>query len=177
MKQEAFEVLKNRRAIRSYKADQVPADLLDAVLEAGTYAPTGMGLQSPVIVAVQDPETVAQLDKLNASMLPDPSQIPHPYYGAPTILLVFAPDDAFTGSTDAICVGTNLINAAYAAGLGSCWIHRSTEMFQSEEGKALLAKWGLPENLVAYCSIALGFADGEVPQAPPRKDDYIVKIL
>ena len=152
MKFEALEVLKNRRAIRAYKPEQITDEALNAVLEAGTYAPTGGGTQGVKIVAVQSPENVAAVDALNAKVLNNPGA--HPYYGAPTILLVLA----------------------YAVGLGSCWIHRCKQMFELPEGKALLKQWGLPETLTGVASIALGYAACEQPVAKPRKADYIVRV-
>ena len=174
MKQEALEVLKNRRAIRAYKLGQIAEEELNAVLEAGTYAPTGAGKQGVRIVAVQTPEDVAAVDALNAKVLNNPGA--HPYYGAPTILLVFETEECVTHELDGAAVCTNMLNAAYAVGLGSCWIHRCKQMFELPEGKALLKKWGLPETVVGVASIALGYADCEQPAAKPRKDDYIVKV-
>lgn len=176
MKYEALEVLKNRRAIRKFKSEQIKPEELDAVLEAGSYAPTGMGKQSPLIVAVQDPEKVEKVKKLNAKILGSNTD---PYYGAPTIILVFATDivkDYELTTLDAAAVCTNLLNAAYAAGLGSCWIHRANPMFESDEGKALLREWGLPQNLRGVCSIALGYADCEHPVPRARREGYIVKL-
>lgn len=175
MNNEALNVLKNRRAIRKYKAEQIKDSELDAVLEAGTYAPTGMGKQSPLIVAVQDPEKVAEIKKLNAKIIGNDSD---PYYGAPTIILIFSENayDKEIGILDAASVCVNMLNAAYAVGLGSCWIHRAYPMFESDEGKALLKKWGLSENLRGVASIALGYADCEHPQARPRRDGYVVKL-
>jgi len=176
MKMEAMEVLKNRRAIRKFKPDAIPPQLLDAVLEAGTYAPTGSGKQSPVIVVLQDEEKVNKIKALNAAVM---GRDTDPYYGAPVILLVLATDRAPTEEIailDGAAVTTNLLNAAYAAGLGSCWIHRCKEMFEREEGKALLKEWGLPENLRGVCSIALGYADCEQPVPIARKEDYIIKL-
>lgn len=173
MKTEALEVLRNRRAIREFKPEQITDEELDAVLEAGTYAPTAGGKQSPTIVVVQNPEDVALLNAMNAKVLGN--EAAQPYYGAPTILLVLAPEDAFLPVEDCSLVGGNMLNAAYAVGLGSCWIHRSKEMFESPEGKELLKKWGLPESTTSLCSIALGYAAGSQPEAPARKPDYIVK--
>lgn len=174
MKLEALEVLKNRRAIRAYKPAQITEEELNAVLEAGTYAPTGAGTQGVKIVAVQSPEAVAAVDALNAKVLNNPKA--HPYYGAPTILLVFETEACVTRELDGAAVCTNLLNAAYAVGLGSCWIHRCKPMFEMEEGKALLRQWGLPENLTGVASVALGYADCEPPVPKPRKDDYIAKV-
>ncbi|MBQ8263222.1 MAG: nitroreductase family protein, partial [Oscillospiraceae bacterium] len=94
-----------------------------------------------------------------------------PYYGAPTIILVVAPDDGF-GQLNGSAVLTNMVNAAYAAGLGACWIHRPQQMFELPEGKEMLAKWGLPEDSMGIGSIALGYADMELPEASPRKEGY-----
>ncbi|MCD8215739.1 MAG: nitroreductase [Clostridiales bacterium] len=175
MKKEALEVLENRRSIRKFKAEQIKDSELEAVLKAGTYAPTGMGTQSPVIVAVQKPETVAKIDKMNAEILNMPA-MPHPYYGAPTILIVLAPKGGLTYMEDGSLAAGNLMNAAYAVGLGSCWIHRDKEMFESEEGKALLKEWGLPDNLAGVASIALGYPDCPQPKAAKRKDGYVVYV-
>lgn len=175
MKKEALEVLKNRRSIRKFQSRQISAEELDTVLEAGTYAPTAGGRQAPVIVAVQDAETVAALDAMNAKVMGNAS-------GASLLRRAdhSARDGAGRGRAGgaglARAIGGNLLNAAYAVGLGSCWIHRSKEMFESEEGKALLKKWGLPETMRGVCSIALGYADCPHPDAAPRKSGYIIKV-
>lgn len=174
MKTEALEVLKNRRSVRQYKAEQIKREELDAVLEAGTFAPTSRGRQTPVIVAVQDAKTVARLDAMNAQILAREGV--HPYYGAPTILIVFAPKDDAIAVEDGALVAGNLLNAAYAAGLGSCWIHRAKEMFETPEGKELLKKWNVPENMMGVASVALGYADGSAPKPAPRKEGYILKV-
>ena len=175
MKEEALEVLKNRRAIRKFKPEQITEEELRAVVEAGTYAPTGTGSQGVQIVVVQSPAYVAAVDALNAKVLGAPDA--HPYYGAPTILLVFETEQCVTHELDGAAVCTNLLNAAYAAGLGSCWIHRCRQMFELEEGKALLREWGLPETtLHGVASVALGYADCAHPAAKPRKADYVVRV-
>ena len=173
MKNEAIEVLMNRRSIRKFKAGQITDTELKTVLDAGTYAPTARGMQRPVIVAVQEKSQRDAVSALNAKIAGNPGA--DPYYGAPTIILVLAPDDEF-GPLDAASVETNMLNAAYACGLGSCWIHRPKKMFETEEGKAMLRAWGLDENLMGVCSIALGYADCEQPAPKPRKADYYTII-
>lgn len=126
------------------------------------------------IVAVQTPEDVAAADALNAKVLENPKA--HPYYGVPTIPLIFATEKSVTPDLDAAAVCTNLLNAAYAAGLGSCWIHRCAQMFELPEGKALLKKWGLPETLKGVASVALGYADGEALAPKARRDGYVVRV-
>ena len=174
METEALEVLKNRRAIRKFKPEQITEEELQAVVEAGTYAPTGGGKQGVQIVVVQKPEDVAEVNRLNGAVMGNPNG--KPYYGAPTILLVFETEDCMTHELDGAAVCTNLLNAAYAVGLGSCWIHRTKQAFASDEGKALLRKWGLSETLVGVASVALGYADGDAPQPKPRKADYVVRV-
>ena len=168
MKKEAIEVLMNRRSVRKFKPEQITDEELKTVLEAGTYAPTAKGEQRPWIVAVQDKETRDALAELNTKIAGHPADC---YYGAPTLIFVLAPDDGF-GVLDASAVETNMLNAAYACGLGSCWIHRANQMFKTEEGKAFLRKWGLDESLDGWCSIALGYADMDAPPPKERKADY-----
>ncbi len=173
MKTEALEVLKNRRAIRKFKAEQITDEELNAVLEAGTFAPTGGGTQAVQIVAVQSPEYRDRVAALNAAVM---GKDIDPYYGAPTIVLIFEAEGGFTPGFDGPSVACNIVNAAYAAGLGSCWIHRCKQMFEMEEGKALLKEWDLPETLKGSCSVALGYADCEQPAAKPRKEGYVVVV-
>jgi len=175
MVKEALEVLKNRRSIRKFKPEQIRADELDAVLEAGAYAPNGGGRQGFVIVAAQDPATVAKLNELNAKVMNVDPATTLPYYGAPTILVVLATEVSTTPVEDCSAIACNMVNAAYAIGLGSCWVHRSYQIFESAAGKQLLNKWGLPENLRAVASVALGYPDGPHPEAAPRKAGIICK--
>jgi len=171
MNNEVLKALRERRSVRAFKAEQIKDEELKAVLEAGIYAPTGMGRQDPWIVAVQDPKIIAQLVRMNASILGVQS---NPYYSAPTIVLVFAsrPEKWFTSVNDGTLVLGNMMNAAYAVGLGSCWIHREREMFETEEGRQLMKRFGLPDGLIGVGSIALGYAVNALPAAKPRKADY-----
>lgn len=170
---QVIQTIKTRRSVRAYKQDPVPEDMLDAVLEAGTYAPTGMGRQSPVIVAVTDKDTRNQLMKMNAAVMGTDSD---PYYGAPVIVLVLADASAHTYVQDASCVLENMMLAAHSLGLGSVWINREKEMFESKEGKQLLEKWNLPSTLVGVGALALGYPAAQPAPAKPRKDGYIVRV-
>ena len=167
--------LKERRSIRAYKPEQIREEELQKILEAGIYAPTGMGMQSPKIVVVQDRETRDLLSKLNARCMGDEGS--DPFYGAPTVLVVLALRERTTCVEDGSLVLGNLMNAAQAVGVGSCWIHRAREVFDSEEGKALLKQWGIEGDYVGVGHCILGYpADGAVPEAKPRKEDYIVYV-
>lgn len=164
-------ILCERRSVRQYTSQQVSDDLLQAILTAGTFAPTSMGRQDPWIVAVQQPALVQRLAQLNARVLGTDT---NPYYGAPTIVLVFASDspDRPNAPLDAALVLGNMMNAAHALGLGSCWIHREREIFSTPEGRELMREWGLPDGLMGVGALALGYPAAPPAPAKPRKADY-----
>ena len=170
---ETLNNLKTRRSIRAYKPEQVEKDLLEQVLEAGIYAPTGGGRQTPFIVAVQDPDTVKQLSRMNAAVNGAKTD---PFYGAPTVLVVLAERSRGTYLLDGASVITTLLNAAHAVGLGSCWIHRAKEMFESDEGRALLKQWGIEGDFEGIGQVILGYAAGPAPEPAPRKANYIIRV-
>lgn len=172
MENQFLTMMKTRRSVRSYRSDAVSEELLEAVLEAGTYAPTGGGRQSPVIVAIREPQLRQKIAKMNAEVMGADTD---PYYGAPVIVLVLAKADAGTCVEDGSCVLENMMLAAHAVGLSSVWVHREKEIFESEEGKALLREWGLPDTLRGVGAIALGYAKEEPGEAAPRKEDYIIR--
>ena len=167
---EALEALRNRRSIRNFKNVKVEKDIARKILEIGTYAPTSKGSQSPKIVYVDNPETVEALDLLNEKV----RGFVTPYYGAPSIILVFGSRRDGLKIQDASCVLLNMLNAAYALGLGSVWVNGVKEMFETSEGAALAKKWEVPlTDFEGVGSIALGYAN-ERPIPAPRKPDYIV---
>ena len=154
--------------------EQIREEALAAILEAGTYAPTGMGRQSPVIVAVQDPETRNALSRMNAAVM---GRDGDPFYGAPTVVVVLADPEIGTYLYDGVLVMGNLMNAAQAVGVDSCYIFRAKEVFETAEGKALLRKWGIPEHYVGIGNCILGYgAPGGKQEAAPRKENYIVRV-
>ena len=164
-----LEIIRTRRSCRSYKPEQITDEQLNAILEAGTYAPTSRGLQSPFIVAVQNKNLLDCLAKMNAEVM---GVSTNPYYDAPTYILVFVPAEAPNGIQDASLVLENMMLAAHAQGLGSCWIHREREMFTTEEGQELMKQWGLPDGLVGIGALSVGYPAGEPSPAKPRKEGY-----
>lgn len=170
---EVLKSLETRRSIRSYQTEQIKEEELQQVLRAGTYAATGMGRQSPVMVVVQDPATRNKISALNAAVMNSKGD---PFYGAPTVIVVLANADIPTYREDGSMVMGNLLNAAHAVGLGSCWIHRAKEVFESPEGKELLKQWGLEGNYVGVGNCILGYIKGDVPDAKPRKEQYIIRV-
>lgn len=171
----AIENMKTRRSIRGYKPDEMPAqELLEQIIEAGTYAPTGKGMQSPTIVAVTNKGVRDRLSRLNAEVLGTTSD---PFYGAPAVLIVLADRNRPTYLYDGSLVMGNLMNAAHALGLGSCWIHRAKEVFNSPEGRNMLKEWGIEGDYEGIGHCVLGYpADEQTPQAKPRKQDYVVWV-
>lgn len=167
-----YEDLLTRRSVRKYSDRPVEDEKLDKVLTAGLYAPTGMNNQAPVLVAVRDKETRDKLSRMNAAVMGASGD---PFYGAPCVIVVLSDPERMTWVEDGSLVLGNLMNAAHSLGLGSCWIHRAKECFDTPEGKALLRAWGVPENYRGVGNCILGYA-AEEPEAKPRKSGRIIKI-
>ena len=170
---EAYRNLLERRSIRKYDSRPVPDELLDAVLAAGIHAPSGMNTQGVRLVAVRDPETIALLSRLNAAVM---NATNDPFYGAPCVVVVLADPEIYGGWVEdgALAMG-NLMNAAHALGLGSCWIHRARQIFDAPEGKELLRAWGLPEHLRGIGNCILGYP-AQNPEPRPRKEGRVVIV-
>ena len=171
---ETLRTLRERRSVRSFLPDPIPENILDAILEAGTWAATGLNKQSPVMVVVRDRETIDYMERLNAAVMGNPEG--HPFYGAPTVVVVLADGDNYNWLRDGSLVMGNLMNAAHSLGVGSCWINRAQEVFDTPEGKDLLRKWGLSENYRGVANCILGWPNGPLPAPKPRKADYIRKV-
>ena len=167
-----YEDLLTRRSVRKYSDRPVEDEKLDKVLTAGLYAPTGMNNQAPVMVDVRDKETRDRLSRMNAAVMGASGD---PFYGAPCVIVVLSDPERMTWVEDGSLVLGNLMNAAHSLGLGSCWIHRAKECFDTPEGKALLRAWGVPENYRGVGNCILGYA-AEEPEAKPRKSGRIIKI-
>ena len=167
---EVINNMKTRRSIRKYKPDMVPEDVLNRIIEAGTYAATGMGKQSPIIIAVTNKEIRDKFSKMNAEIMGVDSD---PFYGAPVVLIVLADKARPTYVYDGSLVMGNLMLAAHAEGIGSCWIHRAKEEFESAEGKTFLKSLGIEGDYEGIGHCVLGYVDGEEPKAMPRKENYV----
>ena len=171
---ETINTLVTRRSVRGYDPDKMLAeDIINEIVNAGEYAPTGRGMQSPRIVVVTNKAVRDRLSQLNAEVMGTTSD---PFYGAPVILVVLAGKSRPTYLYDGSLVMGNLMNAAHSLGVGSCWIHRAKEVFDSEEGKALLAQWGIEGDYEGIGHVALGYALAEPSAQKPRKADYAVWV-
>jgi nitroreductase len=167
--------IKTRRSIRKFRAEQIGDAALDAILEAGTWAASGMGAQAAVMVVLQDADKIARLEKLNAAALGAGDGRTRPFYGAPTVVTVLADKSRPTWADDGNMVIANLLLAAHASGIGSCYIYRAKAIFDSADGKALLKEWGLSDNYGGVGHVILGLA-AETPAPKPRKQNYIIRI-
>lgn len=166
----AMESMLTRRSVRKYKKDMIPRDILDQILKAGSYAATGRNLQSPIMIAVTNRELRDRLSDMNARIMGVDSD---PFYGAPVVIIVLADRSVSTHVYDGSLVMGNLMLAAHELGIGSCWIHRAKEEFDSDEGKEILRQLGIDGDYEGIGHCVLGYADGPLPAEKARKENYI----
>lgn len=172
---ETLKVLETRRSCRAYKPELIGEEKLQAIIKAGTYAATGMGKQSPIIIAVTNKEMRDRLSAMNAKIMGQGEDF-DPFYGAPELLIVLANKDMPTYIYDGSLVMGNLMNAAADLGVDSCWIHRAKEEFETEEGRKILKELGIEGNYEGIGHLILGYAAAPVKEAAPRKEDYVYYI-
>lgn len=165
--------LTERRSVRSYDGRPVPDDVLSEILEAGKFAPSGMDRQPTIMVAIRNPDLIADLSLMNAAVMNGNTD---PFYGAMTVVIVFADSTVPTYVEDGTLVMSNLMNAAHALGVDSCWIHRAREVFETEEGKAFMRSWGIDEKYRGIGNCILGYSDKPVPEAKPRKTNRVIYL-
>lgn len=171
---EILENIKTRRSIKKYKDTKVPQELIDIIVDAGTYAPSGMNKQSPIILEITDKKMRDKLSKINARVAGMP-EVFDPFYNAPVVLVVLANKDVLTYIYDGSVVMENMMLAAHSLGLGSCWIHRAKETFETDEGKKILKDLGIDGNYEGIANCIIGYADIE-PDKHPRKEKYVYKV-
>lgn len=172
----------SRRSVKKYTSDPVPIELIEQIVKAGTYAPSGMNRQSAKIIAVTNKDMRDRLSRINLEIITGNKLVTSsgnndPFYGAPVVLVVLARKDVGTNIYDGTLVMENLMIAANSLGLGSCWIHRAKETFETEEGKQILAELGIEDEYIGIGNCILGYAapDALKPQAP-RKEDFVVWV-
>jgi nitroreductase len=172
---ETLQVLETRRSCRAFKPELIEEEKLEKIIKAGTYAATGMGAQSPIILAVTNKEVRDQLSAMNAKIMGQEEGF-DPFYGAPEVLIVLADKSKGTYLYDGSLVMGNLMNAAHDLGVSSCWVHRAKEEFESEEGKAILKDLGIEGDYEGIGHCILGYAAAAEGEAAPRKEDYVYYI-
>jgi len=169
---EVLNAIKSRRSIRGFQPDPVSRELIDQVIEAGLYAPSGMGAQEVIIVAVTNKELRDKLATANREIAGFPGEM-DPFYGAPAVLIVLGNRNHATYLYDGSLALGNMLLAAHSLGLGGIWIHRAKEEFEQPEWKALLAELGIQGNYEGIGHLALGYAAAELPEAAPRKENRV----
>ena len=167
---DAMQNLLARRSIRKYKPDMLPREIIEKIAEAGTFAPTGKNQQSPIIVAVTNKALRDRMSALNAAVLETDSD---PFYGAPVVLVVLAERSNPNHVYDGALVMGNLMLAAHALGVGSSWINRARQVYDSEDGKVILRELGIEGDYEGIGNCILGYADCELPEARPRKENWV----
>ena len=172
---ETLKVLESRRSCRAFKPELIEEEKLKKIIEAGTYAATGMGKQSPIIIAVTNKELRDKLSAMNAKIMGQPEGF-DPFYGAPELLIVLADKSIPTYVYDGSLVMGNLMNAAEDLGVNSCWIHRAKEEFESEEGKEILKSLGIEGDYEGIGHLVLGYASAPLKEVAPRKADYVYYV-
>ena len=171
---EALEKILERRSIRAYKPEQITDSELDCVIRAGLAAPSAMNRQPTVLLAIQDKDTIARLSRLNALVMGAGGT--DPFYGAPTVIVVLADRNIATHVEDGALVLGNLMNAASALGLGSCWINRAKEVFEMPKAREILRGCGIGDEYIGVGHCILGYPDCERPQAKPLRDGRLFRI-
>lgn len=170
-----IELMKNRRTSRSFTETQLTAQELDEIIAAGLNAPSGRGLQSAILVAVQDPETIAKLEDINRAIL---GKDVNPFFGAKTLIVVMAsPEVAHTYWFDGSACAMNIVTAAESLGLSSCCVARAKEGFQTDAGKAFMKEQGIPEHYEGIIHLVIGHRAGEMPEPKECKPNRLFKVL
>jgi len=168
---EVIKSLRERRSIRKFKPDMVPREKIEAILETGLYAASGRGQQKPIVIAVTDKALRDKLSKVNCEIGGWEAGF-DPFYGAPVVLIVLAPRDWPTYIYDGSLLMGQLMQAAHAEGLGSCWIHRAKEEFELEIGREILKKVGIEGDYEGIGHCVIGYPV-EIPEAAPRKEGRV----
>lgn len=170
---EVLQAIKDRKSVKKFKDTPVPKELIEQIVEAGLYAPSGLNKQAPIVIAVTDKKTRDELSRLNAGS--DPFFRTDPFYGAPCVLVVLADKSAHTYLYDGSLTMGNMLLAAHSLGLGACWIHRAKETFEKPEGKAILQKLGITGDYEGVGNCVVGYPD-MTPAEKPRKENRVFYI-
>ena len=167
-----LEAMEKRRSVRKYKPDMVPQDAISSVISAGLYAASGMNRQDTIIIAVTNKEVRDRLSAANAEIMGTKSD---PFYGAPVVLVVLASKTSPTRVYDGSLTLGNMMLAAHSLGLATCWIHRAKQVFEQPAWKEWLKALGLEDQYEGIGHLALGYAEGDLPAARPRKEGRVIR--
>ena len=169
---ELIKAMEERRSIRSFKPEMPKKEDLDQIIEAGLYAASGMGAQGTIIVAVTNKEQRDKLAEANR-IIGGWDEGFDPFYGAPAVLIVLGNKSVPTYVYDGSLVMGNLMLAAHSLGLGSIWIHRAKEEFETAEYQSLLKELGVDGEWEGIAHCAVGYVAGDMPVAAKRNDGRV----
>ena len=167
---ETIKTLVERRSVRKFTDEKIPKEIVEQIIEAGLYAPTGRNMRNTLFLVVTDKELRDKISKLNADVMGSDSD---PFYGANTVIVVFADTSRYTYVEDGALAMGNLMNAAFSLGVDSCWIHRAKEVFESAEGREIARSFGIPDEFEGVGNCILGYRDCELPEPAPRTQRVI----
>lgn len=170
-----LDFMKSRRSIRKFKPEHVPQADIDKIIEAGLYAASGKGQQKSIIIQVSQQELRDKLSAMNCQIGGWKEGF-DPFYGAQDILIVLDAKDGPDPLYDGSLVMGNMMLEAHELGIGSCWIHRAKEEFESELGKEILNSLGIEGEYVGVAHCAIGYTDGAYPAELPRKANRVFAI-
>ena len=166
--------IKERRSTKCFKPEAMPNEAdIEKIIEAGLCAASGRNRQSPIIVAITDKQTRDRLSAANAAVMGASGD---PFYGAPAVLVVLADRSVNTYVYDGSIVMANMMLAAESLGLGSCWIHRAKEVFDTEEWKAWLAHLGAEGDYEGIGNCVIGYLDGQPKAAPQMRPNRVFYV-
>ena len=169
---EIIKAMEEHRSIRKFKPEMPKKEDLQQIVEAGLYAANGMGRQATITVAVTNKELRDKLSAINCKIGGWDEGV-DPFYGAPAILIVLAEKDWRNRVYDGSLVMGNMMLAAHSLGLGSIWIHRAKEEFEMPEYQQLLKELGVEGEWEGIGHCAVGYIDGEMPEAAERKPNRV----
>lgn len=186
-------LMKTRRSIRKYTDERIPKECLDKIIEAGLYAPNAGGGQRSMLLVIDGPDLVEKIGRLNASCmhrerliggyvsaeqpsLIDDVRIKSGFYGAPTVVAIFAQKHFLYNTADAFCIAENVVLASHSLGISSCIVARGEETFETVEGKSFLEKWNVDENMECKCFVTLGYVDGPYPKEKERRKGRVMVV-
>lgn len=172
--EDILDIIVSRRSVKKYKSQMVEKSLIDKVVKAGTYAPSGKNKQAPIILAITNKKIRDELSSLCASLRGLDNV--DPFYGAPVLLVVLADKSIHTHVYDGSVLMENMMLEAHSLGLGSCWIHHAKEMFDTEYGKNLLKSLNIEGEYEGIGTCILGYSDIQIVNEIPRKENYVYYV-
>lgn len=165
---QVMEALLNRRSIRAFEEKPIPREEIEQIVEAGRYAPSGMGRQTWKFTVVVNRE---KIQKLAAAIEKVLERENYNMY-APEVLII--PSNEKTskfGKEDNACALENIFLAAYSFGIGSVWINQLQDICDDPQIRAILDEFEIPSDHVVYGMAALGY-----PAMDPKQPNKIGKV-